>query len=172
MSDADEWITCVCADVEDYLTYGGRYKLLATDEERLRVRVLNDFGRTRWYPLYQFDQENRPAPTLTRWQFDEEVRNENCDLVEVSFELSDGSLRWLHVGTPDYIKHLLEERSDPAQWGSALEPALCGPYLMVIRRLSHEAVDWMLRHLDRQGELFSISRAFLPSPIEEDEDNE
>jgi len=70
------------------------------------------------------DMEGKTMPTLLRWWFVDKVEDEACDLVDVSFELSDGTFRWCWIGTPDYFKRLLEVRSDPAEWGGGPHPFL------------------------------------------------
>lgn len=70
---------------------------------------------------------------LVRWWFVETVEDADSDLVNVSFELSDGTFRWCLVGTPDYLKRLLAERADPTKWSATGEPAVWRPHLIVIR---------------------------------------
>jgi hypothetical protein len=137
-----QWITCISVGAyPEALTRGKEYETVALEEQKGLVRVCGDNGRTRWFPMSYFDMEGRPAPTLVRWWFADAVQNETRDLVDVSFELSDGTLRWCWVGTPQYLQWLLEERSDPAKWGAKWEPAVWGPHLIVIRRLAHDEVD-------------------------------
>lgn len=166
-------VTCVSVGTDpEALTRGQGYEVVALDEEKGRVRIHGDDGRTGWFPLDWFDLEGRPTPTLVRWWFADAVQDETRDLVDVSFELSDGTLRWCWMGTPDYLKWLLEERSDPAQWAAAWEPAVWGPHLIVVRRLTQEEVDWVLRHIDQQGELAAISLPFEETGIDGDDDTD
>jgi hypothetical protein len=166
----DKWITCIRqSQMPQALTRGKQYAVVELDESKGQVRVRGDNLRTRWFPVACFDMDGKPAPTVVRWWFVDKVEDEISDLVDVSFELSDGTLRWCWVGTPDYLKQLLEARSDPAQWGGAYEPAVWGPHLIVIRRLAHDEVDWVLRHIDQEGALMATSLPFEPSDEEEDD---
>ncbi len=100
------------------------------------------------------------GPRLVRWWFDEEVQDETDDLVDISCEFDDGSLRWAWIGTPDYLKRLLEQRDDPEKWDSQTEPAVWATNLIVIRRLAAPEVDWVLNHIDARGELLAVTRPY------------
>lgn len=157
-------ITCTSVGCYgDALTRGQQYELLAYDERKQQVKVRGDNGRARWFGARQFDLSGGVVPILVDWRFDDLVHDDlnnldetkNC--VDVTVRLNDGQARWLIFVTPDYIKWLLEERSDPARWGGAYEPAVWGKHVVVIRDLATETVGWMLSYLDQQGELIPHS---------------
>jgi len=165
-----KWITCLSVSVyEQALTRGSKYELLEMDKIKAQVRLRGDNGRTRWFSTDCFDLDGGEAPTLVRWWFAEKVEDENCDCVDVSFELSDGTCRWCWVCTPDYLKQLLESRSDPKKWGSEFEPAFWDPHTIIMLRIADNEVDWMLRELDRQGQLLTASMLFEPPTLEEND---
>jgi len=100
---------------------------------------------------------------LVDWRFDDVVHDELSNLdetnncVDVTVRLSDGQARWLTFVTPDYLKQLLEDRSDPARWSEAYEPAIWGKHIVVIRDLAAKTVSWVLSYLDQHGELIAHS---------------
>ena len=91
---------------------------------------------------------------LVDWRFDDIVHDELSNLdktdncVDVIVKLSDGQARWLTFVTPDYLKQLLEDRSDPARWNAACESAIWGKQIVVIRDLAADTVSWVLSYLD------------------------
>ena len=158
-------ITCTSIGIfEGALTRGKQYELLTLDEQKQQVKIQGDNGRTRWFPAGNFDLSGGAVPILVEWRFDDMVHDklngwdETKNYVDVTVRLDDGQARWLSFVTPDYLKWLLEEKSDPARWGGENEPAVWGEHIVVIRDLATETVGWMLRHLDQQGELIAHTR--------------
>jgi hypothetical protein len=96
-----------------------------------------------------FDLEGGEAPTLVKWQFDDEVRDEVNDWVDVSFELSDGERRWCNLVTPHRMIEYFEQPD--------ADPGLHCSNLIVVPDLSTTRVERMLHHLDDQGELIGAS---------------
>ena len=100
---------------------------------------------------------------LVDWCFDDIVHDELSNLdktdncVDVTVKLSDGQARWLTFVTPDYLKRLLEDRSDPARWSAAYEPAIWGKQIVVICDLAAKTVNWILSYLDQYVELIAHS---------------
>lgn len=152
------------------LTYGKQYKLLGLDSPSGQVKVRCDNRRVRWLPASHFQIEGKPNPVLVRWQFDDPSidpvhgGSETDSLLEVSFWLSDRTHRWCFFVTPRYLGRELEDRSDPEQWTESKAPGLCAAHMIVVRDLRVRTVDWMLRFLDRKGELVHHSL-----PMEEEE---
>ncbi|MEO7716138.1 MAG: hypothetical protein ABIY70_08040 [Capsulimonas sp.] len=160
-------ITCTCVGVHrDALTRGHKYEIVTRDDAKGQVQVRGDNHRTRWYPINYFDFTGAEAPVLAKWWFCDPVidepnsRNELVNCVDVGFELSSGELRWCIFVTPDYLKQLLEARNDP---NAGYEPGIYGTHLVIVADLAHHTVDWMLRHMDQQGELAEHSILTEPS---------
>jgi hypothetical protein len=94
-------VTCVDESVySGALTWGKRYVLLARDEEKGKIRVLGDNGRTRWYPALCFDLEGHEVVRIESIKIDDhyEVTPQRLD-VEVT--LSNGERRWCFFVTPE-----------------------------------------------------------------------
>lgn len=159
-------ITCIREGCHgNNLKRGEWYEVFALETSKKQVRVRDKNGRLRWYPISNFDFDNVPVVQLVRWYFYDEVhdklngRNEEFNYVDVQMLFSDESWRWCSFTTPDYLKSLLEPRSNPRQWGGAGEPAIWSPYLIISRDLAVPTVDWTLRYMDAQNELFQHSCA-------------
>ena len=149
-------ITCLSISVyREHLTRGKQYVLLDMDDHKRQVKIQADNQRVRWFPRGLFHMEGAAAPTLVVWQFDDAVKDSTNDAVEVSFVLSDGQRRWCWFMTPAYLLRLLEKPH--------AEPGIWLANIVVVRDLSPDGVDAMLRQLDQQGELECASMA-LPPP--------
>lgn len=154
-------VNCVSVGTyEGKLTRGQKYIVLEHDSEQQRVRIRGNNGRIRWYPMYCFDLEGGSVPILLRWQFDDPIEDEADDWVEVSFDLSDGTRRWCSLVTPARLKWHLEQ--------PLADPGVRASHLIVIRSLSSEDVDRMLRLLDQQDELLDASLPLGPREQSED----
>ena len=56
-----------CIEVGDYagqITSGKKYKRVREDSQRNLLRIVNDYGKTRWYPLHLFE---RPVAPIREW---------------------------------------------------------------------------------------------------------
>lgn len=146
----DREITCTSIGMYDgALTRGRKYAILAEDPDKRQVKILGDNGRARWFPMGYFDLEGGQAPILVKWRFDDEVQDEMNDWVDVSFELSDGELRWCTLVTPRRLIQYFEQ--------SDAGPGLHCSNLVVVPDLTAARVERVLHHLDDHGELIGAS---------------
>ncbi|MEM8535269.1 MAG: hypothetical protein AAGF95_30810 [Chloroflexota bacterium] len=152
-------ITCLSISVyREHLTRGKQYLLLDMDDHKRQVKIRADNQRVRWFPRGLFEIKGGVAPTLVTWQFDDAVEDSTHDAVEVSFVLSDGQRRWCWFMTPSYLQELLDKPQ--------AEPGIWLANIVVVRDLSSDCVDTMLKQLDQQGELEFASMA-LQQPDDE-----
>lgn len=152
-------VTCVRVGVHSYnLTYGQQYDLIEEDEDKLLVRIRLPNGRLRRFPRLCFDL----IPALVKWEFASKIEDELNQgwLPEVHFTLSDGTVRWCILTTPQWLAHCLEPpMPHPGFWASNL---------IVVRNYAREVVEAALRDLDEQGELIAASKLIEPFSEEEE----
>ncbi len=143
-------ITCTSVSIyQEALTRGQQYEVLDEDTTKQQVKIRGDNGRVRWFPMTCFDLEGRPVAVMVRWQFDNPIENEFDDWVEVSFDLSDGTRRWCSFVTPDRLKRLLDQQhAEPGYWST---------HMILVRSLTPEVIERMLRVLDQKGKLLDAS---------------
>jgi hypothetical protein len=145
-----------CASIGSYadaLTRGKQYEVLDEDHTRQQVKILGDNGRVRWYPSACFDLDGTPTPLMTYWQYDAAVGDPLDDWIEVSFDLSDGTRRWLSFVTPLRLKRLLE--------APASEMSIWSDHMVIVRSLEPERIDQVLKMLDQDGDLIKASVPYL-----------
>jgi hypothetical protein len=157
-------MVCVRESVYRYaLTRGQRYTVFAADDAKRQVRVKGNNGRTRWFPIYCFDQSTRSVPTLATFHLDDPISADDDLSIEVTVELSDGERRWCTFVTPD----ALASRGD---WidGTQIPFHYGNRHIVVARELSEDLIGRMLRYIDSQGEL---AQCTLPlEPVDDPEE--
>ena len=154
---------CVCESVyRDALTRGKRYAVRAIDSEKRQVRITGDNGRTRWFPVYCFDQSDLSVPMLATFHLDDPIRPHEDLPIEVTVELSNGEQRWCIFATPSSL-------ASCGDWieGTQVPFHYCNRHIIIARELSEELVGRMLRYIDSQGELAECT---LPLGAVDDED--
>jgi hypothetical protein len=90
---------------------------------------------------------------MTYWQYDAAVGDPLDDWIEVSFDLSDGTRRWLSFVTPLRLKRLLE--------APASEMSIWSDHMVIVRSLEPERIDQVLKMLDQDGDLIKASVPYL-----------
>ena len=159
-------ITCRNATLyPGMLTRGKEYTVLDIDDEKNVFKLKCDNGRTRLFPMSDFDIEGKPVPFLINWKFDddpEETKSEDflC-WVEVTFVLSDKSRRWCKFYTPDLLYRVLNQpHVNP--------PGFFMNKFIAVRSLEFEDVDKVLKYLDENDELIEASLPYSSDKEEEE----
>jgi hypothetical protein len=148
-----DFITCKnIGSYSEALSKGKKYEII--EEEKEKVRIMGDNGRTRWYSKYCFDLEGNTVPVLIQWKFDDFVEEndigEDFNWIEISFKLSDGTERWSILYTPERLLTSFKRPNlDP--------PGLHISHLIIVRSYRKDDVDRILKYLDDNDELISAS---------------
>jgi hypothetical protein len=142
-------ITCTSVSVySGSLTRGRIYEVLANDDVKRQVRVKDDRGRSRWFPLYCFASDIQPVSTLVRFHVDDPRDLAEGRPVEVTVEHSDGSRRWCVFTTPEALTasgDWIEGTKIPFHYGNG--------HIILAAELSEDLIGRMLHEIDRQGKL-------------------
>ena len=143
-------LACKCISVyEDALTYGRRYDVVDSKEDKIRIK--NDVGRTRWYPKYCFDLSGKDVRLLTSIHIDDPLPSRFP--VEVTVKLSKGYSRWCWFATPRMLANCGDELA-----GTKVRFHY-SHIMIVVSEISEEIIEKMLRHLECQGELMQYTKA-------------
>lgn len=92
------------------------------------------------------------APRLHSWEFEPGPFDPVAGNVDVHLTLDDGQRRWCLFATPANLSGLLTQ--------PAAEPAFQSAHLVVVARLSPEAVESALRYLEAEDRLLEASFPF------------
>ena len=142
-------VTCVDESVyRGALTWGRRYILLAQDEEKGKISVQGDNGRTRWYPALCFDQEGRDVVRIESIKIDDYYEGAPQSSVDVEVTLSDGELRWCFFVTPEGLSGF-----NQAQLGGGRLLLAGAPHAIIVDAIRRETIEQTLHHLERHNEL-------------------
>ena len=142
-------MVCVSVSVfRDALTRGKQYDVLAIDEDKRKIRITGDNGRTRWFPSYCLDQSNRSVPTLETFHLDDPITTNEDRAIEVTVQLSNGERRWCIFATPSALANCgfwIEGTQIPFHYSNR--------HIIIARELSEDLILRMLHEIDRQGAL-------------------
>jgi hypothetical protein len=155
-------LRCIRVSVyADALTRGKSYLEIARDESKQQVRIKDDRGKVRWYPLHCFDRGIEPLPTLIDYRINGPIEASENRPIEVTLSLSNGERRWCVVATPSAL-------SACGDWipGTEVRFHYGNRHVLIAEKLTEDLIGRMLRYIDSQGDLEECS---LPLPIVDDE---
>lgn len=140
-----------CKQISVYqgaLTRGKQYLEIARDEGAQQVRIEDDRGRKRWYPMYCFDNGIEPLPMLVDYQLEDQTDTIENSFIEVTVTLSNGERRWCIVATPAALVGC-------GDWipETQIRFHYRNRHMLVLEKLSEDLIGRVLRHIDTQGEL-------------------
>jgi hypothetical protein len=178
-----ESLLCVSSFGEQ-LTARERYPFLGYDPGHDRVRVIDQRGRTRWYPADHFSRVPATSPGLVSFTLDDPIYDPEHDCIEVTVELNSGQLRWCFFVTARWLLGALAGELKPktvapqgvplAQYTCLDTPLVAAsgqpfrmigvPHMIVVSTLSREVVAETLGHLAGQGELRSCTKLLRRRP--------
>jgi hypothetical protein len=145
-------VTCICVGVyQGALTWGHKYVILESDEEKKQVRVRTDSGRLRWFPDYCFDMTGnaRSIQPYTIWLEAEHWEpgqwNPRDDNLDVAVTFADGT-RW--VATFFTYTNIATLRAHYQESGECLS----GKYfwasdMILVDEVSRERIEEVIDHL-------------------------
>jgi len=146
--------TCINESVySDALTRGKRYSIVEINSDKEQVRAVGDHNRTRWFPLYCFDLENKPVPMLLFYSIEDDLQVDAC--VEVNIKLSTGALRWCWFCTPTAFQtngDMVPDTDIRFHYGNQ--------HTIIVTELSYEVIDYILKYMDSRNKLLDCTLPF------------
>jgi hypothetical protein len=157
-ADSGDIATCIHVGVyASALTYGDRYRILASDSDKGHVRVRGDNGKVRWYPDYCFDMTGQPVAMLVQIDTDHPLNTPTVDVdVDVELTFSDGQQRWCTFTTPQVLSHL----GGLQQFDGERLLSYDAPHLIVVTTISRAVIEQSLAFIQSQGKLTDSSKPF------------
>jgi len=130
------------------LTRGEIYSLAGFDSKKRVVQMRGGRARKGWFPAYCFAPPDEPIVTLESYTIDDPLEEGDDALVDVTVTLSNGEKRFCIMATPVALSkcgNWVEGTKVPFHYGNG--------FLIVVRKLSVDLIDRVLRYLDSQDEL-------------------
>lgn len=148
-----DFATCIKESVySDALTRGGKYPVLAVNDDGKQIKIEADNKRQRWFPSYCFDLTGSDVPAVTNVVIRSELEEPLTAPVEVVVELSNGQARWCFFATPDTLTTVSQIRLD----GGTVN-MYGAPHLIVVSTINEDIIVQALESINKLGELMECT---------------
>jgi hypothetical protein len=143
-------VTCICESVySNNLSRGKRYLVTDIDWIKQQVRIKGNL-RTRWYPVYCFDFDNRPVITIQSYTIDDPIRDPSKAAIEVTITFTSGEQRFCLFMTPSAL-------AESGDWMPETNLHYGSKHLIICNQITAENIDKVLHYIDSQNELIECS---------------